>query len=308
MDEQKNVVTAKGLNPGMIVLLVIGGLVLAFLVGNYLLYMHAQKTLGPKKKKPVSKKKMKRERLKQETSLSPVLAGSDLHLVSNNGWTLLLGSSLSSSLHFSPFELPKSSLSDSTGSAFPQSGEENLQASDEDLYGADLHRVKSKAFLGGEDEDPRKGVLFSWTKASIFTPFSSLPLLSSVSTGAGEPAAWTPRQDPNPKNRPHWRNKEGIDSEAPADLVDFLTRTWPMQVTLGEDGSWVISTPAAVFFLRMNKEERERDLPLLLLPPLLLRNLINGGGNFWALLGLETGFAEPFIIFITSQLTLTVYI
>nr|GLL24854.1 DNA-binding protein S1FA-like [Ipomoea trifida] len=67
-DPMKNVVTAKGLNPGMIVLLVIGGLVLAFLVGNYLLYMHAQKTLGPKKKKPVSKKKMKRERLRQGVS------------------------------------------------------------------------------------------------------------------------------------------------------------------------------------------------------------------------------------------------
>nr|GMC84433.1 hypothetical protein Iba_chr04cCG11590 [Ipomoea batatas] len=184
------------------------------------------------------------------------------------------------------------SIAESSVSVGGFNGEpQNLQASDEDLYGADLHRVKSKAFLGGEDEDPRKGVLFSWTKASIFTPFSSLPLLSSVSTGAGEPAAWTPRQDPNPKNRPHWRNKEGIGL-----------------VTLGEDGSWVISTPAAVFFLRMNKEERERDLPLLLLPPLLLRNLINGSGNFWALLGLETGFAEPFIIFITSQLTLTVYI
>ncbi|XP_065856453.1 DNA-binding protein S1FA-like [Euphorbia lathyris] len=59
---------AKGLNPGLIVLLVVGGLVLAFLIGNYVLYMYAQKTLPPKKKKPVSKKKMKRERLKQGVS------------------------------------------------------------------------------------------------------------------------------------------------------------------------------------------------------------------------------------------------
>ncbi|XP_010920886.1 DNA-binding protein S1FA isoform X2 [Elaeis guineensis] len=58
----------KGLNPGLVVLLVIGGLVLLFLVGNYALYMYAQKTLPPKKKKPVSKKKMKRERLKQGVS------------------------------------------------------------------------------------------------------------------------------------------------------------------------------------------------------------------------------------------------
>ncbi|XP_029123946.1 DNA-binding protein S1FA isoform X2 [Elaeis guineensis] len=58
----------KGLNPGLVVLLVIGGLVLFFLVGNYALYMYAQKTLPMKKKKPVSKKKMKRERLKQGVS------------------------------------------------------------------------------------------------------------------------------------------------------------------------------------------------------------------------------------------------
>lgn len=55
----------KGLNPGLIVLLLVGGLLLAFLVGNYILYVYAQKHLPPKKKKPVSKKKMKRERLKQ---------------------------------------------------------------------------------------------------------------------------------------------------------------------------------------------------------------------------------------------------
>ncbi|KAK8489864.1 hypothetical protein V6N11_021044 [Hibiscus sabdariffa] len=59
---------AKGFNPGLLVLLVVGGLVLLFLVGNYVLYSYAQKTLPPRKKKPVSKKKMKRERLKQGVS------------------------------------------------------------------------------------------------------------------------------------------------------------------------------------------------------------------------------------------------
>ena len=58
----------KGFNPGLIVLLLVGGLILTFLVGNYLLYMYAQKTLPPKKKKPISKKKMKKERLKQGVS------------------------------------------------------------------------------------------------------------------------------------------------------------------------------------------------------------------------------------------------
>ncbi|XP_028775950.1 DNA-binding protein S1FA isoform X2 [Neltuma alba] len=59
---------AKGFNPGLIVLLVVGGLLLTFLIGNYALYLYAQRTLPPRKKKPVSKKKMKRERLKQGVS------------------------------------------------------------------------------------------------------------------------------------------------------------------------------------------------------------------------------------------------
>ncbi|KAK1285155.1 DNA-binding protein S1FA2 [Acorus calamus] len=59
---------AKGLNPGLIVLLVVGGLVLLILAGNYALYMYAQKTRPARKRKPVSKKKMKRERLKQGVS------------------------------------------------------------------------------------------------------------------------------------------------------------------------------------------------------------------------------------------------
>ncbi|URE10640.1 DNA-binding protein [Musa troglodytarum] len=60
--------TPKGFNPGLVVLIVVGGLLLLFLVGNYALYMYAQKTLPPKKKKPVSKKKLRRERLKQGIS------------------------------------------------------------------------------------------------------------------------------------------------------------------------------------------------------------------------------------------------
>ncbi|KAJ9694502.1 hypothetical protein PVL29_010136 [Vitis rotundifolia] len=59
---------AKGFNPGLIVLLLVVGVLLVFLVGNFLLYMYAQKTLPRMKKKPVSKKKMKRERLKQGVS------------------------------------------------------------------------------------------------------------------------------------------------------------------------------------------------------------------------------------------------
>ncbi|XAR50998.1 hypothetical protein NMG60_11005490 [Bertholletia excelsa] len=70
-DRPENVIRSpevKGFNPGLIVLLLVGGLLITFLVGNYLLYMYAHKTLPPKKKKPVSKKKMKRERLKQGVS------------------------------------------------------------------------------------------------------------------------------------------------------------------------------------------------------------------------------------------------
>ncbi|GKV05667.1 hypothetical protein SLEP1_g17654 [Rubroshorea leprosula] len=59
---------AKGFNPGLIVLLLVGSLLLIFLVGNYALYMYAQKTLPPRKKKVISKKKMKKEKLKQGVS------------------------------------------------------------------------------------------------------------------------------------------------------------------------------------------------------------------------------------------------
>ncbi|XP_022951172.1 DNA-binding protein S1FA-like isoform X1 [Cucurbita moschata] len=68
MENVMNDVAAKGFNPGLMVLLLVGGLLLIFLIGNYALYLYAQKNLPPKKKKPVSKKKMKRERLKQGVS------------------------------------------------------------------------------------------------------------------------------------------------------------------------------------------------------------------------------------------------
>ncbi|WJX84591.1 DNA-binding protein s1fa [Trifolium repens] len=59
---------SQGFNPGLIVLLVVGGLLLTFLIGNYALYIYAQRTIPPRKKKPISKKKMKKERLKQGVS------------------------------------------------------------------------------------------------------------------------------------------------------------------------------------------------------------------------------------------------
>ncbi|KAF1866951.1 hypothetical protein Lal_00018337 [Lupinus albus] len=59
---------SRGFNPALIVLLVVVGLLLTFLIGNYVLYIYAQKTIPPRKKKPVSKKKLKRERLKQGVS------------------------------------------------------------------------------------------------------------------------------------------------------------------------------------------------------------------------------------------------
>ncbi|KAG0625732.1 hypothetical protein M758_2G076800 [Ceratodon purpureus] len=53
-----------GFNPGLIVLIVVMGALLIFGVGNFFLYQYAQKNLPPRKKKPVSKKKLKKERLK----------------------------------------------------------------------------------------------------------------------------------------------------------------------------------------------------------------------------------------------------
>lgn len=64
-NNEQGKIESKGLNPGLIVLLVIGSLLVTFLVGNFILYTYAQKNLPPRKKKPVSKKKMKKEKMKQ---------------------------------------------------------------------------------------------------------------------------------------------------------------------------------------------------------------------------------------------------
>jgi hypothetical protein len=62
------------------------------------------------------------------------------------------------------------------------------------------------------------------------------------------------------------------------------------------------------FFFRTNIG-LERDLPLLLLPTLLLRNLINGGGNFSVRPGLDMGFVDSFIfLFFLSALRLKSYL
>ena len=66
-----------------------------------------------------------------------------------------------------------------------------------------------------------------------------------------------------------------------------------MHVTLGEDGSWVVSI--TVFFFLINIGLARDLLPLLLLPTLLLKNLINGGGNFSVLPGLDMGLVDFFI-------------
>lgn len=51
-------------------------------------------------------------------------------------------------------------VSSGSGSGFVSSvdnGEpQNLPAKEEDLYGADLHRVNNKAFLGGEEGEDAK--------------------------------------------------------------------------------------------------------------------------------------------------------
>ncbi|XP_031486339.1 DNA-binding protein S1FA3-like [Nymphaea colorata] len=61
-------INSKGVSAGLIVLLVVVGVVLTFIIGNTVLYIYAQKSAPPRKKKPVSKKKMKREKLKQGVS------------------------------------------------------------------------------------------------------------------------------------------------------------------------------------------------------------------------------------------------
>lgn len=70
-----------------------------------------------------------------------------------------------------------------------------------------------------------------------------------------------------------------------------------MHVTLGEEGSWV--SMGVFFFLTNIGLERKR--PLLLLPTLVLRNLINGGGNLSVRPGLDMGFADSFIFLTQSN-------
>lgn len=68
MDQQKNVAgdveAAPRFSTGLIVLLSVGGLLLLFLIGSYALSIYAHKTIPLERKKPVSKKKSRKDRLK----------------------------------------------------------------------------------------------------------------------------------------------------------------------------------------------------------------------------------------------------
>jgi len=64
-------------------------------------------------------------------------------------------------------------------------------------------------------------------------------------------------------------------------------------VTFGEEGSWV---SMAVFFFLRKMVVVDLDLPLLLLPALFLKNLINGGGNLSVRPGLEMGLVCSFML------------
>ena len=74
-----------------------------------------------------------------------------------------------------------------------------------------------------------------------------------------------------------------------------LPRTWPMHVTLGEEGSWVWVSMVVVFFFLTNIG-LDLDFLLLLLASLLLRNLMSGGGNLSVRPGLEMGLADSFMV------------
>ncbi|KAE8676660.1 hypothetical protein F3Y22_tig00111582pilonHSYRG00415 [Hibiscus syriacus] len=79
---------------------------------------------------------------------------------------------------------------------------------------------------------------------------------------------------------------ENLMGEAMRPLLTEDGRT-----AIGEEGSWV---SMAVFFFLMNIG-LVHDLPLLLLPTLLLKNVINGGRYFSARPGLDMGFDNIFI-------------
>ncbi|GER28690.1 phototropic-responsive NPH3 family protein [Striga asiatica] len=152
----------------------------------------------------------------------------------------------------------------------PFSSAQNLPPSDDDLYGADLHLVRSRAFLDLNIERKNLPRGFLGNAQEIF-PHDS-----------------------------QWRRRRRRRSTAGAAPV-FLrrTRTWPMQVTFGEDGSWAASMapPGGRRLLRRWKMGLERDLPRLRLPGLVRRILINGGGNFSARPGLDSGFDRALIFF-----------
>jgi hypothetical protein len=61
---------SQGLSPGVLVLVVVTGVLLAFFVGNYFLFNYYQKVAPPRKKKPLSKKKLEREKRKQGVNMS----------------------------------------------------------------------------------------------------------------------------------------------------------------------------------------------------------------------------------------------
>lgn len=75
---------------------------------------------------------------------------------------------LSFSVQFPPFWV--SVLCSSSVSSALIGEPQNLLAKDEDLYGADLHRVNSKAFFGGEEEEEETKALaflsYSWSSSS----------------------------------------------------------------------------------------------------------------------------------------------
>ncbi|KAF7818594.1 hypothetical protein G2W53_024049 [Senna tora] len=222
---------------------------------------------------------------------------------------------------FSIFVLCSSPVSSSLLNGEPK----NLEAKDEDLYGADLHLVRSKAFLGGVVVVKTETFLFAFP----FT-FTFKLALSSYSSSSNSSSSLCLSLEFDSvlvvvescltlvaflRKNPHlgqrgwqgailvWQNRACRSHQQRRFLAGVLpllaafcleerrTLTWPMHVTLGEEGSWV--SMAVVFFL--TNIGLDLDLPRLLLPTLLLKNLINGGGNFSVRPGLEMGLADSFM-------------
>ncbi|ESR42073.1 hypothetical protein CICLE_v10012558mg [Citrus x clementina] len=222
-----------------------------------------------------------------------------------------------------------SACSFSSSSSSPQ----NLLANEDDLYGADLHLVNKKAFFGGVDAGETKTLAasspFSSSSFSVSRTKDSLLSPNFESFSKESPLILLFLRKLPRKNNTHLhqtgfkdlglspfplkrRQKQPFLSFSPIHLHrrlfgapvlfpgccccccfdDRLTRTWPMHVTFGEVGSCV--SMAALFFLSTNIG-LERDLPLLLLPTLLLKNRISGGGYFSARPGLDMGLVVTFI-------------